>query len=197
MNKLPNGWPIGGLIRAASPKFGTSPAVERPLWLSELSWNRIVYGAFLMSHADQLIEIATELAVDAKDGGGPPGPIQPVAVRPPGPVRADRRFLSPFQPASSGLAGVLSPFSRRFCRFCFNRTSAATWRRTCPGVHPKLRSPLAISWTLTVSLLLTSTGARLRSLDLELQDNCHYAKSSSNAFASFRSRVSNPSVNQP
>jgi hypothetical protein len=33
--------------------------------------------------------------------------------------------------------------------------------------------------------------------DLELQANYHYANSSSSAFASFRSRVSKPSVNHP
>jgi hypothetical protein len=32
---------------------------------------------------------------------------------------------------------------------------------------------------------------------LEQQDNYHYVNSSSNFFASVRSRVSNPSVNQP
>jgi hypothetical protein len=53
---------------ARGPKFGTSPAVESPLWPSELSWNiGSSTGALLMSHSNQLVEIATELAMDAKD----------------------------------------------------------------------------------------------------------------------------------
>jgi hypothetical protein len=49
-------------------KVGTSSAVETPPWLLGLLWEyRIVYRMLLMSHADQLIDIAAELAMDAKD----------------------------------------------------------------------------------------------------------------------------------
>jgi hypothetical protein len=50
------------------PQVQTSSAVGTARWLSALL--RSVgssIGAVLMSHADQLIEIATELAMDAKD----------------------------------------------------------------------------------------------------------------------------------
>ena len=42
-------------------------SVETALWLSVLLWRMDHTGARLMSHANQLIEIATELAMDAKD----------------------------------------------------------------------------------------------------------------------------------